>query len=1318
MFATVGTAAEAPVVDTRISIEYDGTPAFDGTNYGPGVDGQYGSSNTDPLAVDNTDPGNDDSDSNGAVRNGDNIGYKIQVSLNGSLTSNVISTVTLSAGQTFQQIPSKCKSGSLISPDKLTLTCNIGSLSEGVLVTFIANAKIPASTLNNTSVNASISTTADGANTATDSTPFTITTGAPKVNLIKVVLDRGKPFDTIDPVSSEPGKVVRYGIGVYGDKGSEELDGSPIFFTDDLSYVTNPPKTYKLYDWGTSPACGQNTNKGALLPYGSIGILPSSIDRNSVTDSGTFACNQAGGAGTSIDVSISGYDSSGESVPRLFPDRSAISQGQNFFIAGYIDIWVPLDNLIDPANDFGGDYQLETNNTFSTIDPVSKSGLSNYGASTEPSSDNDAYVVHTQELPGDHDRQFSFDGENSLSSKTGTVKSYAGGLVYPLINLAVSYETRAATCAKIDTSEITLTGNYLSPGTARHFQRARQVIDKSPFASGFSLGPDGVANTSDDGIDLDYFVGNAAPGALGRKVAYIYSVGGFVALTLLNPDDFNVAVEYSSVPISDYQTDTCNDDEDSDTISDWVIDPTTDPARFPNGWASVTRIRVQADFPNVPDPLTQANSVQFFPELKINPALNPAAGLGFGNAAEPDAFVGIYGSSITYKKGTWDHGSVASGVNDPFDGDFADRVELVSAQLRTNKTTTGIPYGSDVALGQVIGYKIESTFAGGVTATADIKLTDTLDSNLTYKSASTIVTPGSSGILVNGVDPSVNPNIEPVISGNELVWTLTNVPVGATLPIVDYKATVSVFAPSGSLANVVVIEEINGVPIDSQSTVQEKTSAASVVVNTPGDFDVVKLLTTPANSTVELDQNLEFDLTYANTSASQDVNELEFIEVFPFNGDGPRDPVSAFSDDDNKLEFVSINGSLGGETYLYTSAVPSSISNDPCHVSNTGVGDPSPVVCSDGFVDSAGNSAPSATGTTAWFDCSGGFGVGPCPIAKSAVTAIKAKIAEPSPGVPALATGSARQKFSLVLKPSGNKSGDVYTNNFGSRISESELVAVSNDVSVSVVDSSLGDRLWFDLNGDGVQDVGEPGISGVVVNLYDSLNVLVDSDVTDANGNYKFDKLVSGDYSVRVDSTTLPNGLSGTFDKDGLGTLDRADGSLVENVDDVSYDFGYRGVGSVSGRLWNDVDADGVQDPGEAGFSNFVVTVTYFGLDGVRGGTDDVAFTTTTDTNGDYSLTGLPLGNYSISVTPPSGFDQTFEFDDSFNNSLLFSLSGTSPSVVNQDFGYAKSSEVGGISTPSSGVLSRTGVQVFGVVSMASLLIMSGLLLARRKKTT
>jgi hypothetical protein len=54
---------------------------------------------------------------------------------------------------------------------------------------------------------------------------------------------------------------------------------------------------------------------------------------------------------------------------------------------------------------------------------------------------------------------------------------------------------------------------------------------------------------------------------------------------------------------------------------------------------------------------------------------------------------------------------------------------------------------------------------------------------------------------------------------------------------------------------------------------------------------------------------------------------------------------------------------------------------------------------------------------------------------------------------------------------------------------------------------SVGDFVWNDLNGNGIQDAGEPGLSGVTVSLYNTTPSLVGTTTTDSNGNYLFSGL-------------------------------------------------------------------------------------------------------------------------------------------------------------------------------------------------------------------
>ncbi|MDF1544668.1 MAG: SdrD B-like domain-containing protein [bacterium] len=66
----------------------------------------------------------------------------------------------------------------------------------------------------------------------------------------------------------------------------------------------------------------------------------------------------------------------------------------------------------------------------------------------------------------------------------------------------------------------------------------------------------------------------------------------------------------------------------------------------------------------------------------------------------------------------------------------------------------------------------------------------------------------------------------------------------------------------------------------------------------------------------------------------------------------------------------------------------------------------------------------------------------------------------------------------------------------------------------SPMKASIGDFVWEDLNEDGVQDAGEPGIPGVTVYLLDCQDNILGSTITDANGLYSFLYLDPGDYKI------------------------------------------------------------------------------------------------------------------------------------------------------------------------------------------------------------
>ncbi|MDX1999568.1 MAG: SdrD B-like domain-containing protein, partial [Thermoanaerobaculia bacterium] len=237
---------------------------------------------------------------------------------------------------------------------------------------------------------------------------------------------------------------------------------------------------------------------------------------------------------------------------------------------------------------------------------------------------------------------------------------------------------------------------------------------------------------------------------------------------------------------------------------------------------------------------------------------------------------------------------------------------------------------------------------------------------------------------------------------------------------------------------------------------------------------------------------------------------------------------------------------------------------------------------------------------------------------------------------------------------------------------------------------SLGDRVWNDLDNDGVQDGGENGINGITVQLLNAGGTVIATQVTAGDGNYNFTGLAAGTYSVRVVAATIPVGFFPTYDLDGLGTLNIATVTLANGQNRTDVDFGYwcpPGKGSIGDRVWNDLDADGVQDAGEPGLNGVTVEL----LDA----TGAVLATQVTAGNGNYLFPNLATGNYSVRVvtaTLPAGFAATFDLDGIATLNITAVFLGDGQNRTDVDFGYANAAIcVGGgsqiLHPPSGGII-------------------------------
>ncbi len=265
---------------------------------------------------------------------------------------------------------------------------------------------------------------------------------------------------------------------------------------------------------------------------------------------------------------------------------------------------------------------------------------------------------------------------------------------------------------------------------------------------------------------------------------------------------------------------------------------------------------------------------------------------------------------------------------------------------------------------------------------------------------------------------------------------------------------------------------------------------------------------------------------------------------------------------------------------------------------------------------------------------------------------------------------------------------------------------------------SLGNTVWID-NGaggggfdDGIRDSGEAVVPGVTVTLYaadvdgNPTGSVLATDVTDADGRYRFDTLEPGTYVVVIGAANFADGSALDETRSSTGSTPSVDSADVDNLDhgidgfatsgvaaggivsepvtlgaglqptsdadpttnpqagespnwmsNRTVDFGFVPLVSVGDVVWYDADRDGTFDVTESGLAD--VTVTLLDGNGVAVTVDALGqpiVPITTDVNGRYSFDSLETGDYRIEFTLPNGYEWTTANvgNDSLDSDALF----------------------------------------------------------------
>ena len=162
--------------------------------------------------------------------------------------------------------------------------------------------------------------------------------------------------------------------------------------------------------------------------------------------------------------------------------------------------------------------------------------------------------------------------------------------------------------------------------------------------------------------------------------------------------------------------------------------------------------------------------------------------------------------------------------------------------------------------------------------------------------------------------------------------------------------------------------------------------------------------------------------------------------------------------------------------------------------------------------------------------------------------------------------------------------------------------------------------VFNDLNGNGTRDNGESGVENWKIRIAGSKD---DSTLSDINGNYIFQKISAGSFTITQD-----------VQSDWVQTKPSSFGSYnftVVSEQLTGLDFGSYHYSSIGGLVFEDFNGNGIKDVGDNGVGSWKVKLS--------GGVIDSMLT---DNSGTYLFDSLPPGNFTLKQELQTGWGRSF----------------------------------------------------------------------------
>ncbi|SMQ73238.1 hypothetical protein SAMN06295909_3215 [Plantibacter sp. VKM Ac-1784] len=544
----------------------------------------------------------------------------------------------------------------------------------------------------------------------------------------------------------------------------------------------------------------------------------------------------------------------------------------------------------------------------------------------------------------------------------------------------------------------------------------------------------------------------------------------------------DIVIEYGTRPTVDASADdatrwgqmtdtTCADGDDT-----WTTDPSTIAVE------DITKIRYRSANGVIAIGATVMASVT----LAMNDGVPAGTILAETYSLySPEQYPDDRETSKWYAKDGWYHGKYDPANATNADYSRGDRLTAANAVIAIGKRAIepSVDPGSPAQLlaGDRVRFEVTpqiTSVPGQGDAARDVVVVDRLPAGLVYDPTEVSHVPDSVEVAEDGT--------------TLLTWRLGQIERGAE-PVIRYWAT-SDATVVGDLVNQVVVASpddpgsLDEVPADA-TTQDAHYGRQTVSLRAPGGLRIQKSV---EQRVIESGDRIDYRLAYANMNATVAQEDVALVDVLPFVGDSRGSTAAGVLADEIEA--------ADGDRVLYTSADPAAVQ-------------------AASSIDGADTSRE-LPGGFEWCTADD-FGADACPDSLADVTAFRVEVAE----LDALE----RHEIAVELTTDGTVSGAEYRNDATVRSASQMLGARSPLVVTTVVSSSIGERLWWDRDGDGLDDDGtdgQPGdgVAGVPLLLtgVDKHGVEVSEETeTDADGRYRFSGLVSGAYTISVD---LPEG--------------------------------------------------------------------------------------------------------------------------------------------------------------------------------------------------